>query len=183
MKFKQGNLPTEDWEFHRNKKDQAQHAQSVDKELAMHDNVLVTTMDLQAVLLSPSSKAAALYYKTKLCCHNFTVYELASHKFQSYFWHEADGGLTANEFASSVHHYLIVRLHYDKYILYYDSCAYQNRNAILSKALQKFAVDHQKIAEQKFLEKRNTYMECDSVHSAIKKAISGADIFVPSEYV
>ena len=26
-------------------------------------------------------------------------------------------------------------------------------------------------------------MECDSVHSAIERAISGADIFVPSDYV
>ena len=183
VKFEQGNLPTEDWEFHRNKKDQAQQAKAVDKDLAMHENVLVTTMDLQAVLLSPSSKAAALYYKTKLCCHNFTVYELASHKVQNYFWHEADGGLTAYLFASCVHHYLIARLQYDKYILYSDGCTYQTRNAILSKALQKFAVDHQKIVVQKFLEKGHTYMECDSVHSAIERAISGADIFVPSDYV
>ena len=60
VKFEQENLPTEDWEFHRNKKDQAQQAKAVDKELAIYENVLVTTMDLQAVLLSPSSKAAAL---------------------------------------------------------------------------------------------------------------------------
>ena len=106
---------------------------------------------------------------------------MTSHKDQSYFWHEADGGLTANEFASSVHHHLIVRLQYDKYIPYYDSCTYQNRNAILSEALEKFAVDHQKIVERKFF-KGNTYMECDSVHSAIEKATSGADIFVPSDY-
>ena len=89
------------------------------------------------------------------------------------------GDSPANEFASSVHHHVIVRLQYDN--LYYDSCTYQNRNAILTKALQKFAVDHQKIVEQKFL-KGNTYMECDPVHSAIEKATSGADIFVPSDY-
>ena len=59
---------------HRSKKKQVQHAKSVGKELAMHENVLVTTMNLQAVLLSPSSKTAALYCKTKMCCHNFTLY-------------------------------------------------------------------------------------------------------------
>ena len=73
VKFEQENLPTEDWEFYRNKKDQAQQAKAVDKELAIYENVLVTTMDLQAMLLSPSSKAAALYYKTKVRCHNFSL--------------------------------------------------------------------------------------------------------------
>ena len=84
VKFGQRNLPSEDWEFHRNKKDQAQHAKAVDNELARHDNVLETTMDLSTVLLSPGSMTAALYDKTKLCCHSFTVYELDSHKVQNY---------------------------------------------------------------------------------------------------
>ena len=38
--------------------------------------LLVTTLDLQTVLLSPSSKSAALCYETKVCCHNFTLYNL-----------------------------------------------------------------------------------------------------------
>ena len=130
------------------------------------------------MLLSPSSKAAALYYETKLCCHN-----LAFHKVQNYLWREADGGLTANEFACCLHHYLIAILQYDMYILYCNSCTCPNRNAILSKVLQISAVDHQKIIEHKFLEKGHTYMKCDSVHSAIEWAITGTDTFVPSDYV
>ena len=133
-------------------------------------------MDLQALLLSPSSKAAALYYKTKLCCHNFNIYDLTSHKVENYFWHEA-------EFASCVHHNLTNQFQYDKNILYSDGCTYQNRNAILSKAMQKFAVDHHKIVGQKFLQKGHTYMEYDSVQPAIERAVSGSEIFVPSDHV
>ena len=44
-------------------------------------------------------------------------------------------------------------------------------------------MDHQKIFEKKFLEKEHTYTDYDSVHSAIDRAISGANIFIPSDYV
>ena len=115
------------------KKEQTQHAKSVDNEPAMHENVLATTMGLLAVLLSPSSKAATLYYKRKLCCHNRNVNDLAFHKVRNYFWHELDGGIPAIEFTSCVH----PRLQCDKNILYSDGCTYQNRKAILSKTLQK----------------------------------------------
>ena len=46
------------------------------KELPLCEYLLVTTLDLQAVLLSPSSNSASLCYETKLCCHNFTIYDL-----------------------------------------------------------------------------------------------------------
>ena len=65
----------EDWEIHRNKKDQAQIANSTVKELPFCEYLLVTTLDPQAVLLSPSSNSASLCYETKLCCHNFTIYD------------------------------------------------------------------------------------------------------------
>ena len=39
--------------------------------------LLVTTLDLQDALLSLSSNSASLSYETKLCCHNFTIYELS----------------------------------------------------------------------------------------------------------
>ncbi|KAK3763184.1 hypothetical protein RRG08_018753 [Elysia crispata] len=39
------------------------------------------------------------------------------------------------------------------------------------------------IVEQKFLEKGHTYMECDSVHCAIERAVLGSEIFVSSDYV
>ena len=84
-------------------------------------------MDLQAVLLAPAILASAVYYKTKLCCHNFTMYDIDSKHVMCYFWHEAEGGLTANCFASCVCDYLekeCSNTDADTIILYSDGCDY-----------------------------------------------------------
>jgi hypothetical protein len=50
-----------------------------DKKLAQSQTSFkVITMDLQSVLLSPRLNASALYYKTKLACHNFTIFDLVT---------------------------------------------------------------------------------------------------------
>ena len=46
------------------------------RNLPLCEYLLVTTLDLQAVLLSLSSNSASLCYETKLCCHNFIIYDL-----------------------------------------------------------------------------------------------------------
>jgi len=48
------------------------------KEVIGDPSKLVYTMDLEAVMLRPLLKASALYYKTKLAVHNFTVFSLAN---------------------------------------------------------------------------------------------------------
>ena len=47
------------------------------KELPLCEYLLVTALDLQAVLLSLSSNSASLCYETKLCRHNFIIYDLS----------------------------------------------------------------------------------------------------------
>jgi hypothetical protein len=59
-------------------------------------------MDVQSVLLAPKLLAGALYYKQKLQCHNFTIYNSRTGDVTISFWHEADGGVTSNEFTSCV---------------------------------------------------------------------------------
>ena len=49
---------------------------------------MVLTMDLQEVLLAPRVFANANYYKTKLCCHDFTIYNLSNRDVVCYFWHD-----------------------------------------------------------------------------------------------
>ena len=48
-----------------------------DIELCLQENsmVVVLFVDLQKVLLAPAFNASALYYKTKLCCYNYTIYD------------------------------------------------------------------------------------------------------------
>ena len=54
---------------------------------------MVLTMDLQVVLLAPRVFANANYYKNKLCCHDFTIYNLSNRDVMCYFWHDVNGEL------------------------------------------------------------------------------------------
>ena len=79
---------------------QAQKAKEEDKKTALASNgaVKMLTVDLQSVLLAPSLNALALYYKTKLCMHNYTIYDASTKDVTCYVWHEVEGGITANKF-------------------------------------------------------------------------------------
>ncbi|WAR21184.1 hypothetical protein MAR_015158 [Mya arenaria] len=51
----------------------------IDKEKAINEGKQkVITMDLQSLLLCPKLEASCLFYKTKLCCHNFTLFDLST---------------------------------------------------------------------------------------------------------
>lgn len=179
--FKAGNIEAAVWEKHCMKKDDAREEKQKDKQLA-NTNCLVTCMDLQSLLLCPKLQASALYYKMKLGVHNFTVYNMASHEARNYLWHEGEAGLSANEFASCIVHYLESNASYSEFILWSDGCGYQNRNIVLSNALLKFATEQKKTVTQKYLEKGHTQMECDSVHSVIERKLRDRDVHVPAEY-
>ena len=142
-------------------------------------------MDVQSVMLSPKVEASAIYYKTKLACHNFTIYNLANDQVVCYFWHEGEGGLTANVFASCLTDYLegIVEDNTEEIIIYSDGCGYQNRNVLLSNTLLHFAVNHKITVTQCYLEKGHTEMEVDSAHSVIERKIRKRPIYSPSNYV
>ena len=180
-----GNLSDEEWEFHLSKKEAARKEKALDKERASeNDRLLVTTMDLQAVLLSPCLKASALYYKTKLAVHNFTVYNLKSHDVVCYVWHEGEGGLCASEFASCIFDFIKEKVdNYDEFILYSDGCTYQNRNVVMSNTLLSLSQYYQKTITQKFLERGHTQMEVDSAHSVVERKLKNVDIYVPGDYV
>jgi len=64
------------------------------------------TMDVQAVQLVPHLKASALYFKQKLAIHNFTVYNVVTHEVVCYVWHEGEGEVTANVYASCITHFI-----------------------------------------------------------------------------
>lgn len=78
----------------------ARQEKSLDKDKALTGEVCAYTMDVQAVQLVPCLPAGMIYLKQKLACHNFTVYSLADNKVVCYVWHEDEGGLDANWFAS-----------------------------------------------------------------------------------
>lgn len=141
-------------------------------------------MDVQAVKLYPDTNASAIFYKQRLQVHNFTIYNLGTKQCSNYWFNETQGDLCASTFVSCIVHHL------NKYclndtlpiIIYSDGCGYQNRNVYLSNALSAFAINNNKIVEQKYLEKGHTHMECDSVHAKIEKKAAGRNIFVPFDY-
>ena len=75
-------------------------------------------MDLQSVLKTLPLLASALYHKTKLCVHYFTIYNVRSCEVICYVWHKGEGagGLTASEFASCIIDYLTKNLQCKNYI-------------------------------------------------------------------
>ena len=176
-----GQLNTESHEIHMQKKDEARAAKAEAKTSANSEK-LVVTMDLQSVLLAPKLLASAIYYKMKLQIHNFTVYELNNGDVTLYVWHEANGGVTGNEFTSCIVDYLSnIGQSYKHIVLISDGCTYQNRNKILSSALSDLAQRKNITIEQLYLEKGHTQMEADSVHATLEHYFK-APIYAPCDY-
>lgn len=182
--FQLKNVSREVYDTHIQKKDEARHAKRIAIEnLQLNSDVAVITVDVQSVLLAPKLLASALYYKQKLQCHNFTIYNSRTADVTIYFWHEADGGVTSNEFTSCVIDYLKTTSRAYKHMtIISDGCNYQNRNKVLASALSDFAYFFKVEVEQIILEKGHTMMEVDSVHSAIEHYIK-PPIYAPQDYV
>lgn len=183
--YESNNISDEEYNEHIVRKDAARNEKCLDKEAATHNESLkVITVDLQAVLLSPLLKASSMYYKTKLSCHNFTIYDLITKDVVCYFWHEGDAELTANSFASCLTDYIEnISGSVKEVIIFSDGCPYQNRNVTLSNALSRLARLRDITIVQKFLEKGHTHMECDNVHSAIERKLRKKPIYCPQNYV
>lgn len=84
------------------RKTEARNEKQMDKE----SNNLVYTVDVQAVLLCPLSNVSANYFCRKLITHNYTIFDLKTHDGFCYLWNEAEGGVTADNFASLLCNFL-----------------------------------------------------------------------------
>lgn len=180
--YEVGNITQQQYDSHINKKNKAREEKERDKQQAIDGTAIVLTMDLQAVKVCPSLNASAVYYKTKLCCHNFSIYDLASHNVSCYWFNETQAELSANTFASCIIEYLNSHCDGSKpIILWSDGCTAQNRNNVLANALLAFSASKNVKIEQKYLCKGHTQMEVDSVHSLIEKKIKNKTIYLPSD--
>ena len=112
-----------------------------------------------------------------------TILQCKSRDVTCYFWLEWEGDLIANSFASCVIDFL-ENLTEDseikQIIIFSDGCSYQNRNACLSNALLRFAVEKNILTTQKYLEKGHALMMVDSV---IERKLKKKPIFNPYAYV
>lgn len=163
-------------------KNEAREARNFDRNLE-----LLFCKDMQAVLLSSKSNVSSLYFKMKLMVHNFTIYNLKPKAEYCFIWHEASGGVSANEYSSIIcffieHHVLGDLNEGQNVVLYSDGCTSQNRNSTLSSALLHLTKTHKVTIEQKYLEKGHMQMEADSMHSCIKRKLKNTIINVPADY-
>ncbi|KAK0055962.1 hypothetical protein Bpfe_014631 [Biomphalaria pfeifferi] len=186
--YKQGSVDSVSFQEHIEMKDRARHFKALDKELAAENDTLkVVTMDMQQLLLCPKSFASAVYYKRKLSVHNFTLYDLKSKDVFCYLWHEGQGGLDSDEFASIIVDFLLsVPDNVESVIFWSDGCTYQNCNADLSSAIKYMFVNNLKPTlkevHPKYLTRGHTQMEADSVHAAIETNSSKIEVYTPTEW-
>uniref|UniRef100_A0A1B6K9A6 Uncharacterized protein n=1 Tax=Graphocephala atropunctata TaxID=36148 RepID=A0A1B6K9A6_9HEMI len=194
FKVNSGKVSREQYEEHILQKGRARDEKNLDSEKAKAKEIHVFTQDTQSVKLAPCVNASAMYYKTKLCVHNFTMYNNGTKDAMTYWWDETQSDLSASSFASCVVDNLRQTLNDDlkSVTLWSDGCCYQNRSSIMANALLHLAMEKQVVIEQKYLVKGHTMMECDSVHSTIdtilnpkrgtknKKTVK--EIYLPSQY-
>lgn len=177
-----------DYEDHIRRKEEAKSEKVADKQEALSNPVghRCITYDLQSVLYTPCSAVSTLYYKRKLAVYNFTIYEDAKKSGNGlcYLWEETDGNRGSVEIGSCLLKYLEALPITVKYVtMFSDTCGGQNRNQYVAAALL-HCVKHLpiEVIEQKFLESGHTYMEVDSMHSAIESAKKGVSVYYPDEW-
>lgn len=175
------------YEKHIGEKEEVRRIKSAMKERAKVDgNFLAANFDLQQVLYLPISKRCELFYKRKLSCYNFTVYDLGSGEGTCYFWHEAIASRGANEIASCLHHFLLEadKKSVGEVVLFCDGCGGQNKNSILP-AMFAYFIDHSvsvKCITLYFFETNHGQCEGDAMHSTIERAVKrSGDVFVPTQ--
>lgn len=179
------NFTDEVYNLHQILKEEARAEKEKDKEAK---DAITFTMDLQSVLLSQKTNVSAMYYKTKLIVHNFTIYNLQTKEAYCFLWNETEGQTTAQDFTSILIYFLEDKVMPKakemgkKIILFSDGCAGQNRNSILSNALFLLATLNNVTILQKFLTKGHTQMEVDSMHSSIERVLKRTKIHLPADY-
>lgn len=92
-----------------------------------NSNLKVVVFDLQAVLPTPSGEISTFYYKCRLNCYNFTIFEISTKSGFCYFWHEAIARRGANDIGSCLLDYLQKYCQNKNVIMYSDNCVGQQK--------------------------------------------------------
>ena len=74
--------------------------------LAQPDLLEAMVFDLQQVIYLPKSEHGEIFYKRRLFCYNFTVFELATKTVTCYVHHEVQARRGSNEISSNLFNHL-----------------------------------------------------------------------------
>jgi len=94
---------TENYEKYQQEKNLCR--QENEKDISDENNI-VGCFDLQAVLITPRGEISQLYYKRRLACYNFTIYNIKDRAGIYYFWHEAIAKRGSNEIGFCLYQYV-----------------------------------------------------------------------------
>lgn len=177
------------FERHTAEKETVRSLKDQSKALSLSDeNADVTTasFDLQQVIYLPLSQRSEIFYKRRLACYNFTVYDIGKGKGYCYLSHEGQTKRGANEIASGLHDFLITK---DKerakeINLFSDGCPGQNKNSILPGMLHHFITHSESVnaVTLNFFETNHGQNEGDAMHSVIERKVRKmGDVFLPSQ--
>lgn len=177
----------EDYRNHISRKNDAAKAKEIDKVRSQNDaSFLSATFDLQSVLQIPSSDVSPMYYARKVNMYKLTIYETPQpHKAYCFAWSELNGKRGSSEIGTCLYKWFEGMNPEVKHItIFSDTCGGQNRNqnivALLLYLVQKTSID---VIEHKFLESGHSYMEVDSMHSAIEKEKKYQPVYVVNDWL
>lgn len=183
--YKNKLITIEDYQEHIRRRDEANAAKMQDKLRSSNDKHFISiTFDLQSVLQIPFSDVSQFYYSMKLCAFNLTVYEAATpNNPYCYAWTETNGQRGSSEIGTALFEWVkTIPNDVTEISLYSDTCSGQNRNQYIA-ALFLYLVQntHLLSIQHNFLEKGHSYMEVDSMHSAIESARKNVAIFTMND--
>lgn len=161
------------------------------KDTACEDpKVLVVSFDLENVFALPRTNVSSAFYKRKLNVYNMTARVSRTKKAYCGIWNEAVCGRAGNDMASVITHLVSVILadhpEAEQLILWSDSCIPQNRNQMMSVALQRVVQESQTLVKitQRYCEPgHSAIQDVDNLHSIIERALEDIEIFSPLSLV
>lgn len=176
-----------EYEAHIRRRDEANMAKAADKSHAGEVGHFVrATFDLQSVLQIPCSEVSQMYYSRKLCAYNLTVYESAPpNNAHCFAWSEINGQRGSCEIGTGLLTWIrLLPAQVTRVSLWSDTCRGQNRNQYIA-ALFLFIVrtTRLEVLVHKFLEKGHSYMECDSMDSAIESIKKRMTVFSMNDWL
>ncbi|XP_072384357.1 uncharacterized protein [Diabrotica undecimpunctata] len=145
----------------------------------------VSCFDLQAVQTIPEGSRSDFFYKRRLSCYNFTIYDIKKKAGFSYFWHEGVARRGVNEIGSCTLNYLKENPT-NKIVFYSDNCPGQNKNKFIV-VLFMFCVRNLEIKSitHKFFVVGHSQNEGDAMHALIerqkKRALKAGPLYVPTQ--
>lgn len=184
------------YDNHQKEKDVVKTMRDGDRNIAIkaldNTNTCIVAFDLENVFPLPKAEVSNFFYKRKLNCYNLTAHSTYKGQIQQYclVWHELISGRAGNNLASTVYKFLEDILAKNdgikRFILWSDSCVPQNKNSIMSFAIQTFLKKHPSVEEiiQRFSEPgHGVVQEVDAIHSKIERWLKNMEIFSPLSLV